>query len=166
MSQPDQRRILKSSILGPRSIEFHEQRTREVAGGLGSILPIFIDRAGGGILVTEYTGFVEVAAALNRLTPGNHAKKTALFTTGAEAVENPAKIARTATGRQAVVVVGHVYRGRSLLTMTMTAKNVPYKQGFGPFAPEIYRVPSAKRRGSAGHSLDVPSGHKHVARVR
>jgi 4-aminobutyrate aminotransferase/(S)-3-amino-2-methylpropionate transaminase len=93
-------------------------------------------------LVTEYEGFVDVAAALNRLTPGDHPKRTALLTTGAEAVENAIKIARTATGRPVVIVLGHAYHGRTLLTMTMTAKNVPYKQGFGPFAPEVYRVPS------------------------
>lgn len=93
-------------------------------------------------LVTEYDGFVEVAAALNRLTPGDHLKKTALFTTGAEAMENAIKIARVATGRQAVVALGHAYHGRTLLTMTMTAKNTPYKEGFGPFAPEVHRVPS------------------------
>jgi 4-aminobutyrate aminotransferase/(S)-3-amino-2-methylpropionate transaminase len=93
-------------------------------------------------MVTEYEGFVDVAAALNRLTPGEHPKKTALFTTGAEAVENAVKIARVATGRPAVVVLGHAYHGRTLLTMTMTAKNSPYKAGFGPFAPEVYRVPS------------------------
>lgn len=94
-------------------------------------------------MVTEYEGFVEVAEALNRLTPGEHAKRTALYSTGAEAVENAVKIARTATGRQAVVVLEHAYHGRSLLTMSMTAKNVPYKQGFGPFAPEVYRVAGA-----------------------
>ena len=93
-------------------------------------------------MVTEYDGFVDVAAALNRLTPGDHAKKTALFTTGAEAVENAVKIARSATGRDAVVVLDHAYHGRTLMTMSMTAKNVPYKEGFGPFAPEVYRVAS------------------------
>jgi 4-aminobutyrate aminotransferase/(S)-3-amino-2-methylpropionate transaminase len=93
-------------------------------------------------LVTQYDVFTEVAAALNRITPGEHDKKTALFSTGAEAVENAIKIARVATGRQAVVVLGHAYHGRSLLTMSMTAKNVPYKDGFGPFAPEIHRAPS------------------------
>jgi 4-aminobutyrate aminotransferase/(S)-3-amino-2-methylpropionate transaminase len=94
-------------------------------------------------MVTEYEGFVEVANALNRLTPGTHEKRTALFTTGAEAVENAVKIARTATGRPAVVVLDHAYHGRTLMTMSMTAKNVPYKDGFGPFAPEVYRAPSA-----------------------
>lgn len=94
-------------------------------------------------MVTEYEGFVEVAKRLNRLTPGKHEKRTALFTTGAEAVENAVKIARAATGRDAVVVLDHAYHGRTLLTMSMTAKNVPYKAGFGPFAPEIYRAPMA-----------------------
>jgi 4-aminobutyrate aminotransferase/(S)-3-amino-2-methylpropionate transaminase len=93
-------------------------------------------------LVTQYDVFTEVASALNRITPGDHEKKTALFSTGAEAVENAIKIARVATGRQAVVVLGHAYHGRSLLTMSMTAKNAPYKDGFGPFAPEVYRAPS------------------------
>jgi 4-aminobutyrate aminotransferase/(S)-3-amino-2-methylpropionate transaminase len=78
---------------------------------------------------------------LNRLTPGDHEKRSALFNSGAEAVENAVKIARAFTGRQAVVVVEHGYHGRTNLTMGMTAKNMPYKQSFGPFAPEIYRVP-------------------------
>ena len=94
-------------------------------------------------MVTEYTGFVDVARALNRLTPGDHEKRTALFTTGAEAVENAVKIARAATGRPAVVVLDHAYHGRTLMTMSMTARHVPYKAGFGPFAPEVYRAPSA-----------------------
>lgn len=186
MSMPEQQRILVTGIPGPKSVELQEQRDAELAAGLGTTMPVFIDRAGGGILVdvdgnhivdlasgiavtsvgashpavvrriteqaerfthtcflvTEYDGFVDVAAALNRLTPGDHAKKTALFSTGAEAVENAIKIARVATGRPAVVVLGHAYHGRTLLTMAMTAKNVPYKDGFGPFAPEVYRVPS------------------------
>jgi 4-aminobutyrate aminotransferase/(S)-3-amino-2-methylpropionate transaminase len=91
--------------------------------------------------VTGYDGYVEVAEALNRLTPGDHEKRTALFNSGAEAVENAVKIARHATGRDAVVVFDHAYHGRTNLTMAMTAKVMPYKQGFGPFAPEIYRAP-------------------------
>jgi 4-aminobutyrate aminotransferase / (S)-3-amino-2-methylpropionate transaminase / 5-aminovalerate transaminase len=94
-------------------------------------------------MVTEYDGFVEVCRALNRLTPGEHDKRTALYTTGAEAVENAVKIARAATGRPAVVVLDHAYHGRTLMTMSMTAKHAPYKAGFGPFAPEVYRAPSA-----------------------
>src|SRR5262249_20793999 len=66
-----------------------------------------------------------------------------LVNSGAEAVENAVKIARYATGRDAVVVFDHGYHGRTLLTMTLTAKNMPYKQGFGPYAPEIYRMPLA-----------------------
>jgi 4-aminobutyrate aminotransferase / (S)-3-amino-2-methylpropionate transaminase / 5-aminovalerate transaminase len=91
--------------------------------------------------VTGYDGYVEVAEALNRLTPGDHEKRTALFNSGAEAVENAVKIARHATGRDAVVVFDHAYHGRTNLTMAMTAKAMPYKYGFGPFAPEIYRAP-------------------------
>ena len=186
MSLPTQRRILKTALPGPRSIELQVARDNALASGLGQTLPIFVEEAGGAIivdvdgnhiidlasgiavtsvgasnprvvdrikaqaeqfthtcfLVTQYDVFTQVADALNRITPGDHHKKTALFSTGAEAVENAIKIARVATGRPAVVVLSHAYHGRSLLTMSMTAKNVPYKQGFGPFAPEVYRAPS------------------------
>ncbi|GAA1165942.1 4-aminobutyrate--2-oxoglutarate transaminase [Nocardioides aquiterrae] len=92
-------------------------------------------------MVTPYEAYVAVAEALNRLTPGDHAKRTALFSSGAEAVENAVKIARAHTGRAAVVVFDHAYHGRTNLTMAMTAKNMPYKHGFGPFASEVYRAP-------------------------
>ncbi|GLY04100.1 aspartate aminotransferase family protein [Actinoplanes sp. NBRC 101535] len=92
-------------------------------------------------MVTPYEGYVAVAEALNRLTPGTHDKRTALFNSGAEAVENAVKIARLATGRPAVAVFDHAYHGRTNLTMAMTAKSMPYKHGFGPFAPEVYRAP-------------------------
>jgi 4-aminobutyrate aminotransferase/(S)-3-amino-2-methylpropionate transaminase len=93
------------------------------------------------LTVTGYEGYVEVAEALNRLTPGGHEKRTALFNSGAEAVENAIKIARSYTGKQAVVAFDHAYHGRTNLTMALTAKSMPYKSGFGPFAPEIYRAP-------------------------
>jgi len=92
-------------------------------------------------MVTPYDGYVDVCEALAELTPGDHAKKSALFNSGAEAVENAVKIARVATGRDAVVVFDHAYHGRTNLTMAMTAKNMPYKNGFGPFAGEVYRAP-------------------------
>lgn len=92
-------------------------------------------------MVTPYAGYVEVCEALSRLTPGDHEKRSALFTSGAEAVENAVKIARSHTRRQAVVVFDHAYHGRTNLTMALTAKNMPYKDGFGPFAPEVYRAP-------------------------
>jgi 4-aminobutyrate aminotransferase/(S)-3-amino-2-methylpropionate transaminase len=92
-------------------------------------------------MVTPYAGYVEVCEALNRLTPGDHEKRSALFNSGAEAVENAVKIARRFTGRDAVVVFDHAYHGRTNLTMAMTAKNMPYKDGFGPFAGEVYRAP-------------------------
>ncbi len=92
-------------------------------------------------MITPYEGYVEVAEALNRLTPGDFEKRSALFNSGAEAVENAVKIARVHTGRQAVVAFDHAYHGRTNLTMALTAKNMPYKQGFGPFAGEVYRAP-------------------------
>ncbi|KRE60638.1 4-aminobutyrate--2-oxoglutarate transaminase [Nostocoides sp. Soil756] len=94
-------------------------------------------------MVTPYEPYLGVCEKLNALTPGSHEKRSALFNSGAEAVENAVKIARHATGRQAVVVFEHAYHGRTNLTMGMTAKNMPYKHRFGPFAPEIYRVPMA-----------------------
>lgn len=92
-------------------------------------------------MVGPYEGYVAVCERLNDLTPGDHAKTSVLFNSGAEAVENLVKIARRASGRQAVAVFDHAYHGRTNLTMALTAKNVPYKDGFGPFAPEVYRLP-------------------------
>jgi 4-aminobutyrate aminotransferase / (S)-3-amino-2-methylpropionate transaminase / 5-aminovalerate transaminase len=92
-------------------------------------------------MITPYAGYVEVAEALNAVTPGDHDKRTALFNSGAEAVENAVKIARLYTGRSAVAAFDHAYHGRTNLTMALTAKALPYKLGFGPFAPEVYRAP-------------------------
>jgi 4-aminobutyrate aminotransferase/(S)-3-amino-2-methylpropionate transaminase len=94
-------------------------------------------------MVTPYEGYVEVCEELAIRTPGTHDKRSALFNSGAEAVENAVKIARHATGRQAVVAFDHAYHGRTNLTMALTAKNMPYKDKFGPFAGEIYRMPMA-----------------------
>ena len=92
-------------------------------------------------MVTPYEGYVAVCEALNALTPGDHEKRSVLFNSGAEAVENAVKIARAHTKKDAVVAFDHAYHGRTNLTMALTAKNMPYKDGFGPFAPEIYRAP-------------------------
>src|SRR3954447_13458362 len=92
-------------------------------------------------MIAPYEAYVAVCEQLNALTPGSFEKRSALFNSGSEAVENAVKIARHATGRQAVVVFDHAYHGRTNLTMALTAKNMPYKHRFGPFAPEIYRVP-------------------------
>ena len=92
-------------------------------------------------MVTPYDAYVDVCEQLAELTPGSHDKRSALFNSGAEAVENAVKIARHATGRQAVAVFDHAYHGRTNLTMALTAKNMPYKHKFGPFAPEVYRLP-------------------------
>ncbi|AOW89361.1 MULTISPECIES: 4-aminobutyrate--2-oxoglutarate transaminase [Streptomyces] len=183
---PQERRVV-TAIPGPKSQELQARRTAAVARGVGSTLPVFVTRAGGGVvedvdgnslidfgsgiavtsvgasaeavvrrasaqladfthtcfMVTPYEGYVAVAEALAELTPGDHAKKSALFNSGAEAVENAVKIARAYTGRQAVIAFDHGYHGRTNLTMALTAKNMPYKHGFGPFAPEVYRVPVA-----------------------
>ncbi len=91
--------------------------------------------------VAPYMNYIEVCEKLNAMTPGTHKKKSLLVNSGAEAVENAVKIARHYTKRPAIVVFEHSYHGRTNLTMALTAKNMPYKEGFGPFAPEIYRVP-------------------------
>jgi 4-aminobutyrate aminotransferase/(S)-3-amino-2-methylpropionate transaminase len=181
---PQERRIV-TTIPGPRSQELLDRRTTAVARGVGVTLPVFVERAGGGVLVdvdgnslidfgsgiavtsvgnaadavvanvtrqvadfthtcfmvTPYEGYVAVCEALNRLTPGDHEKRSALFNSGAEAVENAVKIARSATKRQAVIAFDHGYHGRTNLTMALTAKSMPYKHSFGPFAPEVYRAP-------------------------
>ncbi|MFI6326132.1 4-aminobutyrate--2-oxoglutarate transaminase [Nonomuraea sp. NPDC050556] len=183
----EQERRLVTSIPGPKSQELLARKQAAVPTGIGTTLPVFVTRAGGGIvvdadgnqlidfgsgiavtnvgnaaprvvervqkqvadfthtcfMVTPYESYVQVCEKLNELTPGDHDKRTFLVNSGAEAVENAVKVARHATGRPAVVVFDHGYHGRTLLTMTLTAKNMPYKQGFGPFAPEVYRVPVA-----------------------
>jgi len=130
-------------------------------------------------MVAPYLGYIEVCEALNRLTPGAHKKKSVLLNSGAEAVENAVKIARAYTKRQAVIVFEHGYHGRTNLTMGMTAKNMPYKEGFGPFAGEIYRMPMAypfRWNGDAGkvaqealdivtHKIEKEIGAKNVAAI-
>jgi 4-aminobutyrate aminotransferase / (S)-3-amino-2-methylpropionate transaminase / 5-aminovalerate transaminase len=92
-------------------------------------------------MITPYEGYVAVAEQLNQLTPGDYEKRSALFNSGAEAVENAVKIARAYTKKQAVVAFDHAYHGRTNLAMALTAKSMPYKHSFGPFAPEVYRAP-------------------------
>src|SRR5690554_2339867 len=110
----------------------------EVAAAVGAQAAEFTHTC---FMVSPYEEYVAVCEALARLTPGNHAKRSVLLNSGAEAVENAVKIARRATGRDAVVVFDHAYHGRTNLTMAMTAKAMPYKSGFGPFAGEVYRAP-------------------------
>ena len=92
-------------------------------------------------MVTPYEEYIAVAEQLNRITPGSGEKRSVLFNSGAEAVENAIKVARSYTRKPAVVAFNHAYHGRTNLTMALTAKSMPYKSGFGPFAPEIYRAP-------------------------
>ncbi len=91
--------------------------------------------------VVPYESYVRLAERINILTPGRHAKKTALFSTGAEAVENAIKIARAATGRSAIIAFSGAFHGRTMMGMALTGKVVPYKVGFGPFPGEVYHVP-------------------------
>ena len=117
--------------------------------GVGNSAPRVVDRVIDQVqafthtcfTVAPYMGYIEVCEKLNAVTPGTFKKKSLLVNSGAEAVENAVKIARHYTKRQAIVVFEHSYHGRTNLTMSMTAKNLPYKEGFGPFAPEVYRVP-------------------------
>jgi 4-aminobutyrate aminotransferase / (S)-3-amino-2-methylpropionate transaminase / 5-aminovalerate transaminase len=126
-----------------------------------------------------YENYIEVCEWLNKNTPGTFAKKSLLVNSGAEAVENAIKIARHFTKRQAIVVFEHAYHGRTNLTMALTAKNMPYKEGFGPFAPEIYRMPlpySYRYEGNlakiteesldhAIHKIEKEIGAKNVAAI-
>ena len=215
---PQERRLV-TAIPGPKSEALQARRTGAVSAGVGATLPIYVEAAGGGVIVdidgnsfidmgsgiavtsvgnsapkvvaavseqvakfthtcfmvTSYAGYVEVCEALNRLTPGTHEKRSALFNSGAEAVENAVKIARAYTRRDAVVVFEHGYHGRTNLTMAMTAKNMPYKQSFGPFASEVYRVPlsypyhdgrdGAKAAADAISRIDKEIGATNVAAI-
>src|SRR4051794_17959849 len=217
---PQQRRLV-TDLPGPRSRELMARRTAAVSSAVGGTVPLFVERAGGGVLVdvdgnslidlgagiavvsvgnaspavvaavqeqvaafthtcfmvTPYEGYVAVCEELARLTPGDHDKRSALFNSGSEAIENAVKIARHATGRQAVVVFDHAYHGRTNLTMALTAKNMPYKHRFGPFAPEIYRMPmsypfrdapgmtGAEAAARALRHLDAQIGAANVAAV-
>jgi 4-aminobutyrate aminotransferase/(S)-3-amino-2-methylpropionate transaminase len=91
--------------------------------------------------VNMYEPYIQLAQRLNERVPGDFAKKTLFLNSGAEGVENAVKIARAYTGRSAVICFEHAFHGRTLLGMSLTSKIDPYKRGFGPFAPEIYRVP-------------------------
>jgi len=121
--------------------------------------------------VTANEPYIELAERLNTLTPGDFAKKTMFANSGAEAVENAVKIARKHTGRQAIVTFDHAFHGRTLLAMSLTAKVMPYKQGMGPFAPEIYRLPFAypyrwhgdpERCGEEALAYALDEMHKHI----
>lgn len=91
--------------------------------------------------VFPYESYVELAEKLNDRTPGDFVKKTMFVNSGAEAVENAVKIARAATGRKAILSFNRGYHGRTLMTMSLTSKVKPYKFGFGPFAPDTYKIP-------------------------
>lgn len=185
MSTLEQSRHLATALPGPKSAALIARKSAAVSNGIGTTMPVYAARAGGGIvedvdgnrlidlgsgiavttignasprvvdavraqvsefthtcfMITPYEEYVAVCEHLNRLTPVRGDKRSALFNSGSEAVENAVKIARTYTRKQAVVAFDHAYHGRTNLTMALTAKSMPYKHGFGPFAPEIYRAP-------------------------
>ncbi|WP_066369126.1 4-aminobutyrate--2-oxoglutarate transaminase [Neobacillus fumarioli] len=93
-----------------------------------------------GFNVMMYEPYIELAEKLNEMTPGSHAKKTFFLNSGAEAVENVVKIARKYTGRKAIISFDRAFHGRTLLAMSLTSKVKPYKFGFGPFAPDTYKI--------------------------
>jgi len=210
-------REIRTVIPGPRSQALAQRRKASVPAGVGATMPIFAERAYGGIVVdvdgnsfidlgagiavlnvgssapsvveavtdqvrrfthtcfqvTGFEGYIALAERLNALVPGTHDKRSLFVNSGAEAIENAVKIARSFTGRQAVVVFDHAFHGRTLLTMSLTAKAMPYKSGFGPFAPEIYREPFSypyrcaagappERCGEACAELAIASMDKHI----
>jgi 4-aminobutyrate aminotransferase/(S)-3-amino-2-methylpropionate transaminase len=166
-------------------LELHKKKQQEVSHGVGTMLPVYIERAHGAVLVdvdgnqlidlgsgigvvtightnqqvvdavveqvqklthslftvTPYVPYIQVCEILNRRTPGNFEKRSALFNSGAEAVENAVKIARKFTGRGEIAVFDHGYHGRTNLTMAMNFKAHPYNSGFGPFATGVHHVP-------------------------
>ncbi len=123
--------------------------------------------------VTANEPYIELAERLNALAPGDHPKKTMFANSGAEGVENAVKIARKHTRRSGIVVFDHAFHGRTLMAMSLTAKVMPYKQGMGPFAPEVYRLPLAyPYRCPTGRTYDacaesclayaIDEMHKHI----
>ena len=185
MTSLEQSRRIVTDIPGPRSRALIDRKAAAVARGVGTTMPVYAARAGGGVvedvdgnrlidlgsgiavttignsaprvvdavrrqvaefthtcfMITPYEPYVAVAEQLNNLTPGTGEKRSVLFNSGAEAVENAVKIARYYTRKPAVVAFDHAYHGRTNLAMALTAKSMPYKSGFGPFAPEVYRAP-------------------------
>jgi 4-aminobutyrate aminotransferase/(S)-3-amino-2-methylpropionate transaminase len=114
--------------------------------------------------VAGYEGYVAVAEALCRLAPGGFEKRALLLSTGAEAVENAIKIARAYTGRPAVLCFAHGFHGRTLLALTLTGKALPYKAGFGPYAPEVYRLPFPYPFRNEGPALPLEEALETVVR--
>jgi 4-aminobutyrate aminotransferase/(S)-3-amino-2-methylpropionate transaminase len=114
--------------------------------------------------VVMYEPYIELAKQLNKIAPGDFPKKTMFANSGAEAVENAIKIARHATGRTAIIAFEDAFHGRTLLSLTLTSKMKPYKFGFGPYAPEVYRMPYAYCYRCA-YDLEYPSCDIRCARA-
>ncbi|MHC5068699.1 MAG: aminotransferase class III-fold pyridoxal phosphate-dependent enzyme, partial [Planctomycetota bacterium] len=115
--------VLNTGHLHPKVVKAVEQQMRKMMHTCFHVMP--------------YEPYIQLAEKLNQITPGDHAKKTLLLNTGAEAVENAIKVARAATGRSAVIAFNGAFHGRTLMGMALTGKIVPYKKGFGPFPAEV-----------------------------
>ncbi|OBG25530.1 4-aminobutyrate--2-oxoglutarate transaminase [Mycobacterium sp. E3198] len=210
MASLEQSRQLVTEIPGPASLELNKRRAAAVSGGVNVSVPVYVARAGGGIvedvdgnrlidlgsgiavttignssprvvdavraqvddfthtcfMVAPYEEYVAVAEELNRITPGSGEKRSVLFNSGAEAVENAVKVARAYTRKPAVVAFNHAYHGRTNLAMALTAKSMPYKSGFGPFAPEVYRAPLSYPYRDGLHDKELATdGEKAAART-
>lgn len=115
------------------------------------------------VQVTAYEGYVRLAERMNRITPGNFAKKTMFVNSGAEAVENAVKIARAHTGRPGIIAFEDAFHGRTMMTLALTSKTHPYKAGFAPFPPDVYRIPYAYCY-RCSYSLKYPACDVYCAR--
>ncbi|HEY3839729.1 MAG TPA: aminotransferase class III-fold pyridoxal phosphate-dependent enzyme, partial [Bryobacteraceae bacterium] len=115
-------------------------------------------------MVTPYEPYVRLAEKLNDLAPGPSPKKTALFNSGAEAVENGVKIARAYTRRPAILCFEHAFHGRTMMGLALTSKTHPYKAGFEPFPAEVYRIPYASCY-HCSYNLRYPECHTHCAHI-
>ncbi len=148
--------IFAASASGATIIDVEGDAYIDFAGGIGvnnvghrhpKVAAAIVEQAGrllhSCFHVVQYEGYVALAERLNQLAPGDHPKKTGLFNSGAEAVENAVKVARRATGRPAIIASRSGFHGRTLLAATLTSKVMPYKAGFGPFAPEVHHLPFA-----------------------
>lgn len=119
--------VLNTGHLHPRLVEAVEKQLRQ-----------FMHT---GYQIVPYTSYIELAEEINRIVPGDFPKKTMFLTTGAEAVENAIKIAKSATGRSSVIAFDSAFHGRTLLGMALTGRVRPYKSGFGPMPTGVYHIP-------------------------
>ncbi len=140
---------------GTRIVDIEDNEYIDFAGGIGVVNfgnnhPLIVEAIKNQadkylhtcFMITMYEPYIQLAAKLNNFTPGDFPKKTALFNSGAEAVENSIKLARRFTNKTSIISLEGAFHGRTLMTMSITSKVKPYKYGFGPFAPDVYKIPA------------------------